>query len=149
MSSFLRITLIQIFILLLKIQILINLNISMQQIEQLSQEEKIRLILLRYKSAKDLWTYMTERLGYLMPSLKNCRLKHIQDILYKRKKVLLQKNVPAKKVPAWPELSVKQCYGIIAANCPEALDYLPDLHGKEQKLPEREFFWQVVYSLFP
>ena len=45
--------------------------------------------MLRYKSAKDLWTYMTERLGYLMPTLKNCRLKHIQDILYGKKKVLL------------------------------------------------------------
>ena len=60
----------------------------MQQIDQLSQDEKIRLIMMRYKSAKDLWLYMTERLGYLMPTLKNCRLKHIQDILYGRKKVL-------------------------------------------------------------
>jgi hypothetical protein len=54
----------------------------MQQIDSLSHDEKIRLIMMRYKSAKDLWTYMTERLGYLMPSLKNTRLKHIQDILY-------------------------------------------------------------------
>ena len=61
----------------------------MQQIEQLSKQEKIRLILLRFKTAKDLWTYMTERLGYLMPSLKNCRLKHCQDIMYGNKKVLL------------------------------------------------------------
>ena len=60
----------------------------MQQIDQLSQDEKIRLIMMRYRSAKDLWLYMTERLGYLMPTLKNCRLKHIQDILYGRKKVL-------------------------------------------------------------
>ena len=60
----------------------------MQQIDQLSQDEKIRLIMMRYKSAKDLWLYITERLGYLMPTLKNCRLKHIQDILYGRKKVL-------------------------------------------------------------
>lgn len=58
--------------------------------------------------------------------------------------------MPAKKVPAWPELSVKQCYGIVTNNCPEALDYLPDPHGKEhEKLPERDFFWMVVYSLFP
>ena len=105
--------------------------------------------MIRYKSAKDLWTYMTERLGYLMPSLKNCRLQHIQDILHKRKKVLLQKNVPAKKIPSWPELSVKNCYANVIESCPEALEYLPDPHGKEQKLPEREFFWQVVYSLFP
>jgi hypothetical protein len=90
----------------------------MQQIDSLSHDEKIRLIMMRYKSAKDLWTYMTERLGYLMPSLKNCRLKHIQDILYQRKKVLLQKDVPAKKIPSWPELAVKNCYGMIKENCP-------------------------------
>ena len=105
--------------------------------------------MLRYKSAKDLWTYMTERLGYLMPSLKNTRLKHIQDILHKRKKVLLQKDVPAKKIPGWPELSVKNCYSTVIQNCPEALEYLPDPFGKEQKLPEREFFWQVMYALMP
>ena len=90
----------------------------MQQIDQLSQDEKIRLIMMRFKSAKDLWTYSTERLGYLMPTLKNCRLKHIQDILYGRKKVLMQKDVPAKKIPSWPELSVKNCYAMIIANCP-------------------------------
>ena len=90
----------------------------MQQIDSLSHDEKIRLIMMRYKSAKDLWTYMTERLGYLMPSLKNCRLKHIQDILYQRKKVLLQKDVPAKKIPSWPELAVKNCYDMIKENCP-------------------------------
>ena len=69
--------------------------------------------------------------------------------MYGRKKVLLQKNVPAKKIPGWPELSVKNCYGLITQNCPEALDYLPTPSGKEQKLPEREFFWMIVYSLFP
>ena len=103
----------------------------MQSLDQLSQEEKLRLIMIRYKSAKDLHTYMTERLGYLMPSLKNCRFAYIQDILYKRKKVLLQKDTPAKKVPMWPELSVKNCYPTVVKNNPEVLDYLPDLHGKE------------------
>ena len=56
---------------------------------------------------------MTERLGFLMPDLKNCRLKHIQDILYGKKKVLFQKDVPAKKLPGWPELSVKANYAMI------------------------------------
>ena len=74
--------------------------------------------MMRYKSAKDLWTYMTGRLGYLMPSLKNCMLKHIQDILYSRKKVLQQKDVPAKKIPSLPELAVKNCYAMIIENCP-------------------------------
>ena len=45
----------------------------MQQLDSLSKEEKIRLIMLRFKSSKDLYIYMAERLGYLLPTLKNCR----------------------------------------------------------------------------
>ena len=69
--------------------------------------------------------------------------------MYGRKKVLLQKNVSSKKVPSWPELSVKNCYATVIQNCPEALDYLPDPHGKEQKLPERTFFWAIMNSIMP
>ena len=29
------------------------------------------------------------------------------------------------------------------------LEYLPDPHGKEQKLPERDFFWTVMWTLIP
>ena len=69
--------------------------------------------------------------------------------MHKRKKVLHQKNVPAKKIPGWPELGVKNCWGMIEQHCPEVLEYLPDPHGKNNILPEREFFWQVVYALRP
>lgn len=65
----------------------------MASIEQLSYQDKISIIRSRYKSTKDLYVYMTERrklilllrlkfvlpylVGYLMPTLKNCRLQHI------------------------------------------------------------------------
>jgi hypothetical protein len=62
--------------------------------------------------------------------------------------VLLQKNVSAKKVPSWPELSVKNCYHNAVQGLPELLNYLPDPHGKEQRLPERDFFWSVMYTLY-
>ena len=86
--------------------------------------------------------------GFFMPTLKNCRLKHIQDILTKKKKVLIQEKVSAKKVPSWPELSVKNCYHEAVESLPGLLDYLPDPHGKEQKLPERDFFLAVMYTLY-
>ena len=69
--------------------------------------------------------------GWLLPSLKNCRLQHIHDILSKRKKVLELKDCSAKITPNWPELSVKNCYPTVVKNCPEVLEYLPDPHGKE------------------
>ena len=84
-----------------------------------------------------------------MPSLKNCRLQHIQDILTKKKKVLKLEDVSARIVPSWPELSVKNCYHTVVKNRPEVLEYLPDPHGKEQRLPEREFFWTVMWTLLP
>ena len=54
-----------------------------------------------------------------------------------------------KLVPKWPELSVKRCYQNVIECCPDVLRYLPDPHGMEQKLPEREFFWRVMYALYP
>ena len=83
-----------------------------------------------------------------MPNLKRCTLSHIQEILSKKKKVLLLKECCFKKVPSWPELSVKQCYDTVVRNCPDILLYLPTPTGKEVRLPEREFFWTVVYSLY-
>ena len=60
----------------------------MESIDQLSVNDKMTMIRNRYKSTKDLWIYMVERckycfdfinimltiVGYLMPTLKNCRL---------------------------------------------------------------------------
>ena len=63
--------------------------------------------------------------------------------------MLYLKDVSAKKTPSWPELSVKNCYRTVTKNCPAVLDYLPDPHGKEQKLPEREMFWSVMHTLMP
>ena len=84
-----------------------------------------------------------------MPSLKQCRLSHLQAILSNKKKVLLQKNVPARKVPNWPQLAVKHVYEP-AKLLPNVSDYLPDPTGKEEeRLPERDFFWKVLYTLHP
>ena len=122
---------------------------KMQQKGEFSYEQKIMLCKSRFRSTKDLWLYMTERLEYLMPSCKHTRLDHIQAILQGKKKVLHQKDVPAKIVPMWPELSVKRCYQDAMEALPDLKDYLPDPHGKEQRLPERDFFWKVMYSLHP
>ena len=133
----------------------------MEAMDGLSVQDKLNLIRQRFKTTKDLWIYTTERrklkrfisiikcflVGYLMPSLKNCRLQHIQDVLSNRKKHLLLQNCSAKKVPSWPELSVKNCYQQVIQQYPAVLEYLPDPHGKEQKLPERDFFWTVMFTL--
>ena len=101
----------------------------------------------RFQTVKDLHTYMSERLNYLLPPFKNTRLSHLQDILYKKKKVLLLSDVTAKKVPNWPELSLKRCFTMVTESCPEILNYLPDFN--ENKPVDRDFFWQVTYTLCP
>ena len=84
-----------------------------------------------------------------MPTLKNCRLQHIQDVLSKKKKVLKICETNPRPIPSWGELGVKNIYPIVIENVPEILQYLPDPHGKEQRLPERQFFYAVVATLYP
>ena len=61
----------------------------------------------------------------------------------------MQKDVPAKTVPHWPELSVKECYPKAIKNLPNLALHLPEPWGKDRRLPEREFFWRTMYALYP
>lgn len=64
--------------------------------------------------------------GVLMPSLKATRLQFIQDIFAGNKKVLMQDEVPARYVPGWKELAVKDLYPQVVKIHPDILEYLPD-----------------------
>ena len=84
-----------------------------------------------------------------MPEYKNCRLEFLHQVMGKKKKHLLRTKLCNKIVPNYPELSVKRCYHNVLQCCPDISDYLPDLtSGAENKLPERYFFWTVVYTLY-
>ena len=65
-----------------------------------------------------------------------------------KKKVLKIEECCHKKVPSWIELSVKRCYHTVIENCPDIGLYLPTPSKGEQRLPEREYFWTVVYTLY-
>ena len=73
----------------------------------------------------------------------------MQDVLSGKKNALLVQNVPAKNVPKWPELSVKECYPKAIKILPKLESYLPSPWGKDQRLPEREYFWRTMYALYP
>ncbi len=62
-----------------------------------------------------------------MESFKKVRLQHIQDVLTGRKRVIDSKDVPARRVPHWPELALKNVYDTIVGMHPDMKDYLPDL----------------------
>ena len=76
-------------------------------------------------------------------------MQFLEEILTGKKKVLLAKDVPSRVVPHFPELSVKECYHKAIEQLPGLEDYLPDPWGKDKRLPEREFFWRVMYALYP
>ena len=60
-----------------------------------------------------------------------------------------QKDVPARIVPNWPQLAVKHVYDE-AIMLPNVANYLPEPSGNGVKrLPERDFFWKVIYCLHP
>ena len=66
-----------------------------------------------------------------------------------KKKFLYSKNVPSRIVPHFPELAIKECYPKAIEALPDLVHYLPDPWGKDKRLPEREFFWRVMYALYP
>ena len=86
-----------------------------------------------------------------MPTLKGTRLQHIQDLLCKKKKALLQKDVPSRKVPQWPQLAMNRVYDQIIELHPGIIEYLPSPSCEDEKhqYPEREFFYKVLYKLHP
>lgn len=74
----------------------------------------------------------------------------MQDILAERKKVLLARDVPARKVPHWPQLAVKNMYPQMLRLHPGLIDYLPALTGeKDLRYPERDYFYRILNSLYP
>jgi len=85
-----------------------------------------------------------------MPSFKNCRLDFLQDILKGSKSALKASEVPARKVPHWPELALKHIYPQITKTHPDILQYLPAITGHlSPRYPERDFFYVVLNALHP
>ncbi len=57
--------------------------------------------------------------------------------------------MPARKVPNWPQLSLKLIYPQVVEMHPDILAYLPDLQGDSKRYPERDFFYRVLNALHP
>jgi hypothetical protein len=82
-----------------------------------------------------------------LPSRKNCSLLFLQQMAEGSKKTIERSKVPSNSVPQWPELSVKLLSALVMAD-PVLKDYFPDKY-RSGKLPERDFFWGVVFAIKP
>ena len=67
------------------------------------------------------------------------------QILTKKKKVLLKKDVPITEPPKWPELSLADIWPKVV-NDSEVTCYFPDWE-QGKKLPPRPFFWGIIHAL--
>ena len=120
-------------------------------------------VALRYKGFNDLYTFfniigkfcvrtpvrtVTQLSADVhLPSRKNCSLLFLQQMAEGTKKTIERSKVPSNSVPQWPELSVKLLSSLVMAD-PVLRDYFPDKF-RSGKLPERDFFWGVVFAIKP
>jgi hypothetical protein len=61
-----------------------------------------------------------------------------------KKRGKLAKDVPAQKVPTWPELAMKLIYPQVIERHPDLLEYLPEVTGSPPRYPERVFFYRIL-----
>ena len=115
--------------------------------------------MLRYKGASDLYLFFSviskyPRVAQLtavvdahLPSKQACPFGYLQDLAEKKKKFILRPQVPAFKMPTWPELSVKKLWPGVQLD-PAFADYFPAKLPKG-KVPEKHFFWGVIFTVKP
>ena len=82
-----------------------------------------------------------------LPSKKACSLSLLQGFATKQKKWLDRDNVPQHFIPTWPELSISKLWPDVARD-PVLKDYFPDKYPKG-KLPEKKFFWGILFAVKP
>ena len=82
-----------------------------------------------------------------LPPKQSCPFAFLQELAEKKKKFILRPQVPAFKLPTWPELSVSKLGPIVRKDPPFA-EYFPSKLPKG-KLPEKQFFWGVIFTIKP
>ena len=82
-----------------------------------------------------------------LPTKQSCPFAFLQELAEKKKKFILRPQVPAFKLPTWPELSVSKLWPIVKQD-PAFAAYFPTQLPKG-KLPEKQFFWGVIFTIKP
>ena len=114
--------------------------------------------MLRYKGTSDLYQFfsviskyqfaqLTAVVDAHLPPKQSCPFAFLQELAEKKKKFILRPQVPAFRMPTWPELSVKKLWPGVQLD--EAFkDYFPNTLPKG-KLPDKQFFWGVIFTIKP
>jgi len=104
-------------------------------------------LLAKFQSKTDFMAYMTHQLQLYVPSEKMLNRDFMKQLLAEGKKLLELRQVIQVSVPRYDELSVKKFWPLMQKDKAFML-YLPDA-TPDGRLPEREYFWNVLNTLQP
>ena len=102
-------------------------------------------LLTRFQSKADFVQYFRHQLQLYVPPEKMLNRDFIKQLLTEEKKLLELREVRHVQVPRYDELSVKKFWPLMH---PDAafMRYMPD-PTKDGRLPEREYFWNVLHTV--
>ena len=102
-------------------------------------------LLSRFRSKEDFVAYMTNQLQLYVPPEKMLNKDFMKQLLVEEKRLLELRAVRHACVPRFDELSVKKFWPLMQ---PDAafMQYMPD-PTPDGRLPEREYFWNVLNTL--
>ena len=102
-------------------------------------------LLARFRSKEDFISYMSNQLQLYVPPEKMLNRDFMKQLLVEDKKLLELCKVIHCSIPRFDELSVKKFWPLMQQDKAFML-YMPD-PTPEGRLPEREYFWNVLNTL--
>ena len=102
-------------------------------------------LLARFRSKEDFISYMQNQLQLYVPPEKMLNRDFMKQLLVEDKKLLELRHVVHVAVPRYDELSVKKLWPLMQRD-QVFMQYMPD-PVPDGRLPEREYFWNVLNTL--
>lgn len=102
-------------------------------------------LLARFQSKADFISYMTNQLQLYVPPEKMLNRDFMKQLLTEAKRLLELRQVQHVNMPRYDELSVKKFWPLMQKDAAFML-YMPDPTA-DGRLPEREYFWNVLNTL--
>ncbi|MEE3276648.1 MAG: hypothetical protein VX193_02320 [Candidatus Thermoplasmatota archaeon] len=104
-------------------------------------------LLAKFQSKADFTQYFEQQLQLYVPPEKMLNKDFTKQLFAEKKKMLELSQVRHVHVPHYDELSVKKFWPLMHADLAFMM-YMPD-PTPDGRLPEREFFWNVLNTLQP
>jgi len=84
---------------------------------------------------------------YILPDLRHCTVRFLQQVLHGEKLVLRQGQHLIKRAPKWPELAARRIMPIFMGS-DQLRQYLPNWKAGQRE-PDRDFLWTLAHNVQP